>query len=78
MKKIFLLSILTLATMACTNAKLVQYNSDRIANMEGYLKDNQFVEKNENLENLKKRGEVEESKVYKSIEREADAWEEEK
>ena len=49
MKKGILLTVLGILALSCTNAKLVQYNSDRIENMENYLKANQFVKKSDNL-----------------------------
>ena len=76
MKKGILLTVLGILALSCTNAKLVQYNSDRIENMENYLKANQFVKKSDNLEKLREQGQIEFTQEYKSLEREAAAWEE--
>ena len=76
MKKGTLLTVLGILALSCTNAKLVQYNSDRIENMENYLKANQFVKKSDNLEKLREQGQIEFTQEYKSLEREAQAWEE--
>ena len=76
MKKGILLTVLGILALSCTNAKLVQYNSDRIENMENCLKANQFVKKSDNLEKLREQGQIEFTQEYKSLEREAQAWEE--
>ena len=76
MKKGILLTVLGILALSCTNAKLVQYNSGRIENMENYLKANQFVKKSDNLEKLREQGQIEFTQEYKSLEREAQAWEE--
>lgn len=76
MKKGIILIALGIAALSCTNAKLVQYNSDRIETMEAYLKDNTFVRKSDNLDKLREEGQIEFSREYKSLEREADAWQE--
>ena len=76
MKKGILLTVLGILALSCTNAKLVQYNSDRIENMENYLKANQFVKKSDKLEKLREQGQIEITQEYKSLEREAQAWEE--
>ena len=76
MKRGIILISLGVAALSCTNAKLVQYNSDRIETMEAYLKDNTFVKKSDNLDKLREEGQIEFSREYKSLEREADAWQE--
>ena len=38
--------------MSCTNAKLVQYNTDRLDNIEDYLRENKFIKPSENVEKL--------------------------
>ena len=60
--------------MSCTNAKLVQYNTDRLDNIEDYLRENKFVKPSENVEKLKQEGKIDYSKEYRSLEKEADAW----
>ena len=60
--------------MSCTNAKLVQYNTDRLDNIEDYLRENKFIKPSENVEKLKQEGKIDYSKEYRSREKEADAW----
>ena len=60
--------------MSCTNAKLVQYNTDRLDNIEDYLRENKFVKPSENVEKLKEEEKIDYSKEYRSLEKEADAW----
>ena len=60
--------------ISCTNAKLVQYNTDRLDNIEDYLRENKFVKPSENVEKLKQEGKIDYSKEYRSLEKEADAW----
>lgn len=76
MRRGLLLLALGALAVSCTNAKLVQYNSDRIETMEAYLKDNTFVKKSDNLEKLRDEGQIEFSREYKSLEREAESWQE--
>ena len=63
--------------MSCTNAKLVQYNTDRLDTIEDYLRENKFIRPSENVEKLKEEGKINYSKEYRSLEKEADAWLEE-
>ena len=60
--------------MSCNNAKLVQYNTDRLDNIEDYLRENKFIKPSENVEKLKEEGKIDYSKEYRSLEKEADAW----
>ena len=60
--------------MSCTNAKLVQYNTDRLDNIEDYLRENKFIKPSENVEKLKEEEKIDYSKEYRSLEKEADAW----
>ena len=62
---------------SCTNAKLVQYNTDRLDTIEDYLRENKFIKPSENVEKLKEEGKINYSKEYRSLEKEADAWLEE-
>ena len=62
--------------MSCTNSKVVQYNTDRLDNIEAYLRENKFINPSENVEKLKEKGEIEYSKEYRSLEKEAEAWQE--
>ena len=63
--------------MSCTNAKLVQYNTDRLDTIEDYLRENKFIKPSENVEKLKEEGKINYSKEDRSLEKEADAWLEE-
>ena len=76
MKKIVIALGLGALAVSCTNAKLVNYNTDRLDNIEAYLKENKFVKPSDNLEKLKNEGQIEYTTQYKSLEREADAWKE--
>ena len=53
MKKGLIVLGLGALMMSCTNAKLVQYNTDRLDNIEDYLRENKFVKPSENVEKLK-------------------------
>ena len=74
MKKGLITIVLGALMMSCTNAKLVQYNTDRLDNIEDYLRENKFVKPSENVEKLKQEGKIDYSKEYRSLEKEADAW----
>ena len=76
MKKGLILLGLGALMMSCTNAKLVNYNTDRLDNIEAYLKENKFVRPSDNLDKLRDEGQIEFTTQYKSLEREADAWKE--
>ena len=41
--------------MSCTNAKLVQYNTDRLDNIEEYLRENKFIKPSRRKNRLFKR-----------------------
>ena len=74
MKKGLIVLGLGVLMMSCTNAKLVQYNTDRLDNIEEYLRENKFIKPSENVEKLKQEGKIDYSKEYRSLEKEADAW----
>ena len=76
MKKGMIALGLGLVIMSCTNSKVVQYNTDRLDNIEAYLRENKFINPSENVEKLKEKGEIEYSKEYRSLEKEAEAWQE--
>ena len=76
MKKIAITLGLGALMISCTNAKLVNYNTDRLDNIEAYLKENKFVRPSDNLDKLRDEGQIEFTTQYKSLEREADAWKE--
>ena len=77
MKKGLITIGLGVLMMSCTNAKLVQYNTDRLDTIEDYLRENKFIKQSENVEKLKEEGKINYSKEYRSLEKEADAWLEE-
>ena len=77
MKKGLITLGLGVLMMSCTNAKLVQYNTDRLDTIEDYLRENKFIKPSENVEKLKEEGKINYSKEYRSLEKEADAWLEE-
>ena len=77
MKKTLIAMGLGVLMMSCTNAKLVQYNTDRLDTIEDYLRENKFIKPSENVEKLKEEGKINYSKEYRSLEKEADTWLEE-
>ena len=77
MKKGLITIGLGVLMMSCTNAKLVQYNTDRLDTIEDYLRENKFIKPSENVEKLKEEGKINYSKEYRSLEKEANAWLEE-
>ena len=77
MKKLaILLGVLSL--VACTDQKLVAYNTARLDNIETYLKENKFVKPSENLDKELEEGKVAYTEEYVSLEKEAKKWEREK
>ena len=73
MKKLALvLGVLSL--VACTDQKVVNYNTARLDNIETYLANNKAVKPSENLEKLVEEGKVEYTEEYLSLEKEADKW----
>ena len=77
MKKLALiLGILSL--VACTDQKVVNYNTARLDNIEAYLANNKAVKPSENVDKLVEEGKVEYSEEYLSLEKEADKWRREK
>ena len=58
MKKGLIVLGLGALMMSCTNAKLVQYNTDRLDNIEDYLRENKFIKPSENVEKLKEEGKI--------------------
>ena len=77
MKKGLITIGLGVLMMSCTNAKLVQYNTDRLDTIEDYLRENKFIKPSENVEKLKEEGKINYSNEYRSLEKEAVAWLEE-
>ena len=74
MKHLFIALVLGVMAMSCTNAKLVQYNTDRLDTIEDYLRENKFIKPSENMEKLKEEGKINYSKEYRSLEKEAEQW----
>ena len=73
MKKLALLA-LGLGALSCTNARVIQYNTERLDNIEEYLRENKFIKPSENVEKLKEEGKIDFSREYRSLEKEAEAW----
>ena len=78
MKKIAILALGVLSLVACTDQKLVAYNTARLDNIEDYLRNHKYVKPSENLDKLVEEGKVEYSEEYVSLEKEAKKWEREK
>ena len=77
MKKLaILLGVLSL--VACTDQKVVNYNTARLDNIEAYLANNKVVKPSENLDKLVEEGKVEYTEEYLSLEKEADKWKRER
>ncbi len=77
MKKLALiLGILSL--VACTDQKVVNYNTARLDNIEAYLANNKAVKPSENIDKLVEEGKVEYTEEYLSLEKEADKWKRER
>ena len=77
MKKLALvLGVLSL--VACTDQKVVNYNTARLDNIEAYLANNKAVKPSENLEKLVEEGKVEYTEEYLSLEKEAEKWQRER
>lgn len=74
MKKLGILLLIAVLATACVNQKVVQYNTDRLDNIEEYLKENKGVKASENVDKLVEEGKIEYSEEYKSLEKEAEAW----
>ena len=74
MKHLFIALVLGVMAMSCTNAKLVQYNTDRLDTIEDYLRENKFIKPSENVEKLNEEGKINYSKEYRSLEKEAEQW----
>ena len=75
MKKLALI-LGVLSLVACTDQKVVNYNTARLDNIEAYLANNKAV--TENLEKLVEEGKVEYTEEYLSLEKEADKWKRER
>ena len=77
MKKLALvLGVLSL--VACTDQKVVNYNTARLDNIETYLSNNKAVKPSENVDKLVEEGKVEYTEEYLSLEKEAEKWQRER
>ena len=77
MKKLaILLGVLSL--VACTDQKVVNYNTARLDVIEDYLRNHKYVKPSENLDKLMEEGKIEYAEQYVSLEKEAKQWEREK
>ena len=78
MKKLAILALGVLSLVACTDQKLVAYNTARLDNIEDYLRNQKFVKPSENLDKQIEENQVEYTEEYISLEKEAKKWEREK
>ena len=77
MKKLaILLGVLSL--VACTDQKVMNYNTARLDVVEDYLRNHKYVKPSENLDKLIEEGKIEYAEQYVSLEKEAKQWEREK
>ena len=77
MKKLALI-LGVLSLVACTDQKVVNYNTARLDNIETYLANNKAVKPSENLDKLVEEGKVEYTEEYLSLEKEANKWKRER
>ena len=77
MKKLALI-LGVLSLVACTDQKVVNYNTARLDNIEAYLANNKAVKPSENLDKLVEEGKVEYTEEYLSLEKEAKQWQRER
>ena len=77
MKKLALI-LGVLSLVACTDQKVVNYNTARLDNIEAYLANNKTVKPSENIDKLVEEGKVEYTEEYLSLEKEAEKWQRER
>ncbi|WP_405351277.1 hypothetical protein [Fusobacterium animalis] len=77
MKKLAIL-LGVLSIVACTDQKVVNYNTARLDVVEDYLRNHKYVKPSENLDKLIEEGKIEYAEQYVSLEKEAKQWEREK
>ena len=77
MKKLALI-LGVLSLVACTDQKVVNYNTARLDNIETYLTNNKAVKPSENMDKLVEEGKVEYTEEYLSLEKEAEKWQRER
>ena len=74
MKKLAILVLGVLSLVACTDQKLVKYNTARIDNVEDYLRNHKYIKPSENLDKLIEEGKIEYAEQYVPLEKEAKQW----
>ncbi|WP_315284817.1 hypothetical protein [Fusobacterium hwasookii] len=74
MKKLAILALGVLSLVACTDKKLVAYNTARLDNIEDYLRNHKYVKPSENLDKLIEEGKIEYAEQYVPLEKEAKQW----
>jgi len=73
MKKLaILLGVLSL--VACTDQKVVNYNTARLDVIEDYLRNHKYVKPSENLDKLIEEGKIEYAEEFVPLEKEAKQW----
>ena len=77
MKKLALI-LGVLSLVACTDQKVVNYNTARLDNIETYLANNKALKPSENMDKLVEEGKVEYTEEYLSLEKEAEKWQRER
>ena len=77
MKKLALI-LGVLSLVACTDQKVVNYNTARLDNIEAYLANNKAVKPSENVDKLVEEGKIEYTEEYLSLEKEAEKWKRER
>ena len=75
MKKLAILALGVLSLVACTDQKVVNYNTARLDIVEDYLRNHKYVKPSENLDKLIEDGKIEYAEEYVSLEKEAKQWE---
>ena len=74
MKKLAILALGVLSLVACTDQKLVKYNTARLDVIEDYLRNHKYVKPSENLDKLIEEGKIEYAEQYVPLEKEAKQW----
>ena len=74
MKKLAILALGVLSLVACTDQKVVKYNTARIDIIEDYLRNHKYVKPSENLDKLIEEGKIEYAEQYVPLEKEAKQW----
>ena len=74
MKKLAILALGVLSLVACTDQKLVKYNTARLDVIEDYLRNHKYVKPSENLDKLIEEGKIEYAEEFVPLEKEAKQW----